>query len=304
MSTKPLTILRNGVRDGSQLDIFIREFKRNKLAVAGLAITAGYVLVGLLAPVIAPYDPSAIDVVNQYQAPSLAHPFGTDSFGRDIFSRVIYGTRISLQVATLSISFATVVGVLLGLTAGYYGGKVDELIMRVMDVMFAFPGILLALVIIAILGPGLNKAIAALAIVYTPIMARIARGSALSVREEEYVMAAESYGESTFGIMMRDMLPNMIAAVMVQATISFAFSILAEAGLSFLGLGAQPPTPSWGILISLGQSSVERAPWVSIFPGLAIMTTVMGLNFLGDGLRDALDPKTSGGDSSEERGRV
>lgn len=304
MSARVINILRDGVRDGSQLDIFIREFKRNKLAVAGLVITIGYIFVGLFAPLIAPYDPSAIDVVNQYQPPSFAHPFGTDSFGRDIFSRVIYGTQISLRVATLSISFATVAGVLLGLTAGYYGGKVDEIIMRLMDVMFAFPGILLALVIIAILGPGLDKAIAALAIVYTPIMARIARGSALSIREEEYVMAAESYGESTFGIMIRDMLPNMIAAVMVQATISFAFSILAEAGLSFLGLGAQPPTPSWGILISLGQSSVERAPWVSLFPGLAIMSTVMGLNFLGDGLRDALDPKTGGGDSSEERGRV
>lgn len=304
MSTKVTSILRNGVREGSQLDIFIREFKQNKLAVAGLVITVSYVFVGVFAPYIAPYDPSAIDVVNQYQPPSLEHPFGTDSFGRDIFSRVIHGARISLRVATLSISFATVAGVMLGLTAGYYGGTVDEIIMRIMDVLFAFPGILLALVIIAALGPGLNKAIAALAIVYTPIMARIARGSALSIREEEYVMAAESYGESTLGIMIRDMLPNMIAAVMVQATISFAFSILAEAGLSFLGLGAQPPTPSWGILISLGQSSVENAPWVSFFPGLAIMTTVMGLNFLGDGLRDALDPKTGGDESTEERGRV
>jgi ABC-type dipeptide/oligopeptide/nickel transport system permease subunit len=304
MIAKFNSLLRNGVREGSQLDIFIREFKQNKLAVAGLVITLGYVVVGVLAPYIAPYDPAAIDVVNQYQPPSLSHPFGTDSFGRDIFSRVVHGTRISLRVATLSISFATVAGVMLGLTAGYYGGNVDEVIMRIMDVLFAFPGILLALVIIAALGPGLNKAIAALAIVYTPIMARIARGSALSVREEEYVMAAESYGESTLGIMFRDMLPNMIAAVMVQATISFAFSILAEAGLSFLGLGAQPPTPSWGILISLGQSSIEKAPWVSFFPGLAIMTTVMGLNFLGDGLRDALDPKTGGDESSEERGRV
>lgn len=302
--TKAVTVAREGVREGSQLDIFIREFKQNKLAMAGLAITLVYLFVGVFAPVIAPYDPAAIDVVNQYHPPSMAHPFGTDSFGRDLFSRVVFGARISLRVATLSISFATVTGVVLGLTAGYYRGNVDEIIMRIMDVLFAFPGILLALVIIAALGPGLNKAIAALAIVYTPIMARIARGSALSVREEEYVMAAQSYGESTVGIMFRDMLPNMIAAVMVQATISFAFSILAEAGLSFLGLGAQPPTPSWGILISLGQSSVERAPWVSLFPGLAIMTTVMGLNFLGDGLRDALDPKTANGEGSEERGRV
>ena len=299
-TNKITRIARNGIREGSQLDLIIRRFKRNRLAVFGLVITLLYVLTGLLAPYITPYDPAAMDVVNQFAAPSVDHPFGTDQFGRDILSRVILGTRISLKVGAVSITFATIVGTTLGLTAGYYRGWVDEVIMRLMDVVLSFPSILLALVVIAILGPGLSNTIIALAIVYVPTMTRITRGSALSVREEEYVMAAEAYGESVPGIMLRDMLPNLLAAVMVQATVSFAFVILSEAALSFLGLGAQPPTPSWGILISQGQASIAEAPWVSIFPGLAIMATVMGLNFLGDGLRDALDPT---GDVTNEEGR-
>jgi peptide/nickel transport system permease protein len=288
------SVVRNGIRKDSQLDLTIRRFRRNKLAVIGLGITLVYILVGALGPMITPYNPTAIDVPNAYAAPTLAHPFGTDQLGRDLLSRVILGAQISLKVATASIGFATVAGLSLGLTAGYYRGIVDEVIMRIMDVLFAFPSILLALVIIATMGPGLDKGIIALAIVYTPIMARIARGSAASVREEEYVMAARSYGEGSFGIMTRDVLPNMLAPVMVQATISFAFAILAEAALSYLGLGAQPPNPSWGIIITQGQQVMEQAPWVALFPGLAIMTTVMGLNFLGDGLRDALDPKMEG----------
>lgn len=288
------SVVRNGIRKDSQLDLTIRRFRRNKLAVIGLGITLVYILVGALGPMITPYNPTAIDVPNAYAAPTLAHPFGTDQLGRDLLSRVILGAQISLKVATASIGFATVAGLSLGLTAGYYRGIVDEVIMRIMDVLFAFPSILLALVIIATMGPGLDKAIIALAIVYTPIMARIARGSAASVREEEYVMAARSYGEGSIGIMTRDVLPNMLAPVMVQATISFAFAILAEAALSYLGLGAQPPNPSWGIIITQGQQVMEQAPWVALFPGLAIMTTVMGLNFLGDGLRDALDPKMEG----------
>lgn len=293
-------IAREGVRSGSQLDLIIRRFKQNRLAVFGLVVTTGYLLVGLTAPYITPYDPAAMDVINQYAAPSLDHPFGTDQFGRDILSRVILGTRISLKVGAISITFATIMGTSLGLTAGYYRGRVDEVIMRLMDVILSFPSILLALVVIAILGPGLNNTIIALAIVYVPTMTRITRGSALSVREEEYVMAAKAYGESVPGIMFRDMLPNLLAAVMVQATVSFAFVILSEAALSFLGLGAQPPTPSWGILISQGQDSMLQAPWVAIAPGLAIMLTVMGLNFLGDGLRDALDPT---GEVTQEGGR-
>lgn len=303
MSTRIKTLARfarNGARDGSQLDLIVRRFKQNRLAVFGLVVTAGYVLTGLLAPYITPYDPAAMDVINQFAGPSLAHPFGTDQFGRDMLSRVVLGTRISLKVGAISITFATIVGTTLGLTAGYYRGWIDETIMRLMDVILSFPSILLALVVVAILGPGLNNTIIALGIVYIPTMTRITRGSALSVREEEYVMAAEAYGESAPGIMLRDMLPNLLAAVMVQATVSFAFVILSEAALSFLGLGAQPPTPSWGILISQGQQSITRAPWVSIFPGLAIMLTVMGLNFLGDGLRDALDPT---GDVTSEEGR-
>ena len=291
MLEKTTSLVKNGVRQDSQLDLTIRRFRRNKLAVVGFLITAGYILLGILGPYITPHDPHAIDVVNRYAAPSLIHPFGTDQLGRDLLSRVILGARVSLKVATISIGAATSVGLLLGLVAGYTRGLIDEVIMRTMDVLFAFPSILLALVIIAILGPGLDKAIIALAIVYTPIMARITRGSAVSVREEEYVLAAKSYGENSFGMMFREMLPNMLAPVTVQATISFAFAILAEAALSYLGLGAQPPTPSWGIIITQGQEVIQKAPWVTLFPGLAIMMTVMGLNFLGDGLRDALDPK-------------
>lgn len=298
--TKLVRLTRTGVREGSQLDLILRRFKRNKLAVFGLIVTTVYVFVGLAAPYITPYDPSAMDVVNQWAAPSPAHPFGTDQFGRDLLSRVILGTRISLTVGAISISFATVVGTTLGLVAGYHRGWVDEAIMRGVDIILSFPSILLALVVIAVLGPGLSNTIIALGIVYVPTMTRITRGSALSVREEEYVMAARAYGESAPGIMLREMLPNVFAAVMVQATVSFAFVILSEAALSFLGLGAQPPTPSWGIVISQGQESISQAPWVSVFPGLAIMVTVMGLNFLGDGLRDALDPTD---DSIEKRGR-
>lgn len=298
---KVVRIARSGVREGSQLDLTIRRFKRNKLAVVGLVVTIAYVTVGLVAPHITPYDPAAMNVPNQWAAPSLEHPLGTDQFGRDMLSRVILGTRISLTVGALSISFATVVGTTLGLVAGYYRGRVDEAIMRGVDIVLSFPSILLALVVIAVLGPGLSNTIIALGIVYVPSMTRITRGSALSVREEEYVMAARAYGESATGIMLRDMLPNLLAAVLVQATVSFAFVILSEAALSFLGLGAQPPTPSWGILISQGQESLQRAPWVSIGPGLAIMATVMGLNFLGDGLRDALDPTD---DVGEDRGRA
>jgi len=296
--SKIISISRNGIREDSQLDLFLREFRQNRLALLGLLLVSLYVIVGLLAPYIIPQDPAAIDTVNQYNPPSVEHPFGTDQLGRDIFSRVISGTRISIRVAFLSIGFASVAGVAFGLTAGYFGGQVDEAIMRFMDVLFAFPSIILALVIIAILGGGLNKAIVALAIVYTPSMARITRGSTLSIREEEYVLAAKSYGESTFGIMIRDILPNITAPIVVQATVSFGFAILAEAALSFLGLGASPPTPSWGVMISQGQSVIETAPWASVFPGIAIMSAVLGLNLLGDGLRDALDPTSNnGGDS-------
>lgn len=294
MLRNALTLVRDGVREGSRLDRFLTEFKRNKLALVGASIFIAFVFIGIFAPYLAPKDPATIDMANRWMAPTMEHPFGTDQYGRDIFSRVILGTRISLIVAVSSVTFATSIGATIGLVASYYGGKVDEVLMRLMDMLYAFPSILLALTIIATLGPGLDKVIIALGIVYTPTLARVTRGEGLSVRNEEYVLAAKSYGESALGIMRRDMFPNLMAAVMVQATVYFAFAILIEAALSFLGLGAQPPEPSWGIMISHGQDVIQRAPWVSIFPGLAIMSVVMGINFLGDGLRDALDPKTQG----------
>lgn len=270
----------------------VHRFFQNRLAVAGLVIGGIYLIVGVFGPILAPHDPTAIEATARFQPPSLEHPFGTDTRGRDILSRVMYGARQSLYVAVIVVTFASSIGVTLGLVAGFFRGLVDEMVMRFIDVLFAFPAILLALLIITILGPGLNQAVLALSIAFVPIMVRVTRGSAISIREEDYILAARAYGETSYNIMFKEMLPNLISVVMVQATITFAFSILAEAGLSYLGLSAQFPTITWGLMISEAQSDIVRAPWAAIFPGLAIMVTVLGLTFLGVGLRDALDPKT------------
>lgn len=291
-----ITSLRDGVRgvleQEGRFGTVTRRFLQNRIAVAGLILTFIYLVVGALGPILAPHDPTALDATARFQPPSLEHPFGTDTRGRDILSRVMHGARLSLYVAVVVVTVATTVGVTLGLVAGYMRGLVDEAIMRFVDVLFAFPAILLALVIITILGPGLNRAILALSVAFVPIMVRVTRGSAISIREEDYILAAKAYGETGYNIMFREMLPNLISVVMVQATITFAFSILAEAGLSYLGLSAQFPTITWGLMISEGQSDIVRAPWATFFPGLAIMVTVLGLTFFGVGLRDALDPKT------------
>jgi ABC-type dipeptide/oligopeptide/nickel transport system permease subunit len=284
--------VRRALKSEGRFGKVLRRFFQNRIAVAGLVLTFLYFAVGLLGPILAPHDPTAIDATARFQPPSLEHPLGTDTRGRDILSRVMHGARLSLYVATVVVIVAGTVGVALGLIAGYFRGIVDEAIMRFVDVLFAFPAILLALVIITILGPGLNKAIVALSIAFVPIMVRVTRGSAISIREEEYITAAKAYGETSYNIMLREMLPNLISVVMVQATITFAFSILAEAGLSYLGLSAQFPTITWGLMISEGQNNILRAPWSTIFPGLAIMVSVLGLTFFGVGLRDALDPKT------------
>jgi peptide/nickel transport system permease protein len=272
---------------------FLRRFVRHRLAMVGFTIVLALVVVGLFGRALAPYDPLGMDFGALFAPPSWAHPFGTDEFGRDIFSRVLYGARVSLQVAFIAVGISGTVGVLLGLTAGFLGGWIDELVMRVMDVLFAFPAVLLAITIMAILGRGVGNAMIAIAIVYVPIFARVTRGAVISVRGREYVTAARALGKSPFGIMLRHVLPNALGPIIVQTSLSLAFAILAEAALSFFGLGTQPPDPSWGRMLSEGRGFLRQAPWMGIFPGLAIMVSVMGFNFLGDGLRDLLDPRSS-----------
>jgi len=272
---------------------FLRRFVRHRLAMVGFTIVAALVVVGLFGRALAPYDPLGMDFGALFAPPSWTHPFGTDEFGRDIFSRVLYGARVSLQVAFIAVGISGSAGVLLGLTAGFLGGWVDELVMRIMDVLFAFPAVLLAITIMAILGRGVGNAMIAIAIVYVPIFARVTRGAVISVRGREYVTAARALGKSPFGIMLRHVLPNALGPIIVQTSLSLAFAILAEAALSFFGLGTQPPDPSWGRMLSEGRGFLRQAPWMGIFPGLAIMVSVMGFNFLGDGLRDLLDPRSS-----------
>jgi peptide/nickel transport system permease protein len=227
----------------------------------------------------------------RFSGPTLAHPLGTDDFGRDILSRIMYGARVSLQVGIIAVGIAATTGTLLGLVAGYSGRVADEVIMRAMDILFAFPAILLAIAILAALGKGVTNAMIAIGVVYIPIFARIARGAVLSVRGEEFVDAARAIGASHRRILFRHIFPNCTAPLIVEVSLSLAFAILAEAALSFFGLGTQPPDPSWGRMLSEGRAYFRQSPWLGIFPGIAIMLAVMGFNFLGDGLRDALDPR-------------
>jgi peptide/nickel transport system permease protein len=271
---------------------FARRFLRHRLAVTGALLVALLAFVAVFGRAVAPYDPLGMDFGALFAPPSLAHPFGTDEFGRDIFSRVLYGARISLQVAFIAVGISGSAGVLLGLLAGFLGGWVDELVMRVMDVLFAFPAVLLAITVMAILGRGVGNAMIAIAIVYVPIFARVTRGAVISVRGREYVTAARALGKGQMGIMLRHVLPNSLGPIIVQTSLSLAFAILAEAALSFFGLGTQPPDPSWGRMLSEGRGFLRQAPWMGVFPGLAIMVSVMGFNFLGDGLRDLLDPRS------------
>jgi peptide/nickel transport system permease protein len=233
-----------------------------------------------------------MDFTNRFSPPTLEHYFGTDDFGRDTFSRILYGARISLTVGIIAVTIATVLGTTFGLISGYTRRRaVDEVIMRGMDILFAFPAILLAIAILAILGKGVTNAMIAIGLVYTPIFARIVRGAVLSVRNEEYVTAARALGTRDRVILPRHILPNSAAPLIVEISLSLAFAILAEAALSFFGLGTQPPDPSWGRMLSEGRAYFQQSFWMALFPGLAIMFAVMGFNFLGDGLRDALDPK-------------
>lgn len=265
--------------------------RSHKLATLGAGFLGLLVLAALLGPALAPYDENATDIPNRLDAPSWAHPFGTDELGRDVLSRVLLGCRVSLQVGLIAVGISLVAGVLVGLLAGYYRGRVDDVLMRLMDMLFAFPAILLAIAILAVLGPGLSNAMIAIGIVYTPIFARVTRASVLSVREEVYVRASRSVGAGDLRILRQHVLPNVAAPIIVQASLSLAFAILSEAALSFLGLGVQPPAPSWGRMLFDGRDFVDLAWWMGFFPGLAIFLTVLSFNAVGDALRDALDPQ-------------
>ena len=269
----------------------LRALLTHKLALFGLAVLALLVVAAVAGRALAPYGPNEVDVANRLQGPSASHLFGTDELGRDVLSRVLVAARASLLVGLVSVGIALTAGVVLGLVAGFYGRWVDDLVMRAMDVLFAFPAILLAIAILAVLGPGIVNVMIAIGIVYTPIFARITRASVLSVREEVYVRAARSLGVGDLRLLRLHVLPNVLAPIIVQTSLSLAFAILSEAALSFLGLGVQPPDPSWGRMLLEGRGFVEQAWWMGVFPGIAIFVTVLSFNVVGDALRDALDPR-------------
>jgi len=275
----------------SSKKLALQQLKKNKIAIIGLIIIISLAFIALFAPFIAPHDPIEQNLEKRLLPPCREYPMGTDDLGRCLLSRIIYGARVSLQLGVIVVGIITVIGVTLGLISGYYGGIVDEIIMRLVDVVLAFPGIILALAVAGALGPGLFNVMLALAMVGWTGLARVVRGSVLSVKQKEFVESARALGCSDLHIMTRHILPNVMAPVIVLATLDMAFIILAAAGLSFLGLGAQPPTPEWGSMLNNGRAFMRTAPHLTTFPGLAIMVAVLAFNFLGDGLRDALDPR-------------
>jgi len=258
---------------------------------AGLIIVLVTVLAAVAGPFLSPYDSTAQELARRLEAPSLAHPFGLDELGRDILARLLEGARISLMVGLAVVSVSSTVGKLFGSIAGYFGGRIDDLISRVIDVLMAFPGILLAIALVAVLGPSLTNVVLALSVIGWVGYARLVRGQALRAREFEFVQAARACGASSARIVLRHILPTAFPSVVVQATLGMAGAIIAEAALSFLGLGVQPPTPSWGTMLDAGRAHLFDAPHLTVFPGLAIALLVLGFNFLGDGLRDRVDPK-------------
>jgi len=264
---------------------------RNKAALFGLIVMVAVILIAIFAPLLAPYDYAKQNLPEMLQGPSFEHPFGTDEFGRDIFSRVIYGSRVSLQVGFLAIGISLLVGLLLGSIAGYYGGILDQCICALMDIAWAFPMTLIAIAIIAILGPGLFNVCLAIAACSWAAFARIVRGQFLSLRNQEFVEAARVLGFSDLRIILRHIFPNALAPVVVLTTLEVPKAIIVEATLSFLGLGVQPPMPSWGSIMSSGRSFLFDAPWITIFPGVMIILVVMGFNLFGDALRDSMDPR-------------
>lgn len=271
----------------------LRRLLKVRGAGLGLGVLIALIVLSVAAPIIAPYDPLKQDLLATLEKPSAAHLFGTDDLGRDVLSRVIYGSRVSLEVGLIAIGVALLGGVLIGLAAGYFGGWVDDVLMRIMDAISAFPSLLLALAITAARGGGIDNAMVAIGIVYTPLFARLIRSQALTIRELDYCLAARTLGAGPLRMMFQHVWPNAMPPIIVQASLSVSSAIITEASLSFLGVGVLPPTPSWGSILADGYKVLEIAPWMAIASGAAIFITVLGLNFLGDGLRTALDPRMS-----------
>jgi peptide/nickel transport system permease protein len=269
----------------------IQMLRKSPTALAGSVIVALVVLSAVFAPWISPYSPVDTDLYSRLKPPSLKHPLGTDELGRDVLSRIIWGARVSLKVGVISVSIGMILGVFLGLVGGYFGGLTEKTIFSFVDLLLSMPSLLLALAIVATLGPGITQVMVAVGISLVPAFARVARGSVLTVKEQNYVLGAKALGATHVDIMARYILPNIITPIIVLATLNCAFALIMEAALSFLGIGVQPPDPTWGSILSDGRMTIRTASWVSTFSGLAITITVMGFNLLGDGLRDVLDPR-------------
>lgn len=270
-----------------------RQLKRNKLAIAGTVFIIALFIVAAFAPLIAPYSPFKTDFFRTLEGPSAEHWLGTDDLGRDVFSRLLYGARISITIGFISVAIGLIVGVPVGAVSGYYGGKIDMFVQRLVDIMMAFPGMLLAIIIVAVMGVGLVNAMIAVGIVSIPTYIRLVRGSVLSIKNREFVQAAKAIGVRESVIIFKHILPHCLAPIIVQSSLQIGVAILWAAGLGFLGLGAQAPTPEWGAMLSQGRGYIRTAHHVTTYPGIAIMLSVLGFNLLGDGLRDALDPKMS-----------
>ena len=270
---------------------FTRKIIEDKVGLVGLIGVLLVVLLAIFAPIIAPYAPDKMHTLHTMEGPSSQFLFGTDEFGRDIFSRVVYGAQVSLQVGLIAVGIGAFFGLLFGLLAGFFQGKIDQFIMRIMDIFFAFPDILLALTIVAVLGPSLTNTMIAIGIVFTPVFTRLIRSAVLTVKENAYITNAEAVGVSNTKIIVKHIAPNVMAPFIVQITLALSGAILTEAGLSFLGLGVQPPDPSWGVMLNESRSYMEIAPWMMAFPVTAIIITIFCFNLLGDSLRDLLDPK-------------
>jgi len=270
----------------------LRHLRRNRMAMAGAAILVLFLLGAIFAPLLTSFDPARPDFGNAFQKPSATHIFGTDELGRDVFARILYGSQISLLIGLISVSIGLILGVPVGALSGYYGGKLDLIVQRLIDIMIAFPGILLAIVIVTMLGTGVENVMIATGIASIPTYTRLVRGSVLAIKELRFVAAAKVLGISDLKIIVRHILPNCMGPIVVQSTFQVATAILWAAGLGFLGLGAQPPDPEWGAMLSKGREFIRTAHHLTTFPGLAILLMVLGFNLLGDGLRDALDPKS------------